>query len=275
MVRLCDNTGLRGHERLAAWVAFSLLGAGLVLQISKRSGAWLEPSENSAVRRFTLAPMAPGKGLDDVQGFSQGSSSEEDGSDIISVKDATSEGTKFYIYPDAIFRTDSALWQPVPEVARRAACFVDAFEAHGSRTQDPEEASLFIVPMYRLWHILSSINATAITVALDDLRNSLYSSNWHLKYGGANHVFAFAESLGDHTREMVVSTLDVDLRSFWAQVGSLHNPKGWRCPNRYVNINLPETPTCEDDMGLMTTGDSSPPSDWQSASMGNDERREA
>eukprot|EP00803_Ostreobium_quekettii_P007041 evm.model.scf_1490.1 EVM.evm.TU.scf_1490.1 scf_1490:16200-19766(+) len=164
--------------------------------------------------------------------------------------EAPHEAPRFYIYPDSIFGPDvQPTWSPFPEVDQELSCFVDMLEGHHSRTQKPEEASTFIVPLYRLSHVVYPRNkeTSAIEVALRELRRRLNGTTWYIKYGGANHVFVFPHSLPERIMRVVIDVLDVDLYSFWVGTGPLQTGLNWRCTHKRIRFFLPLKPkSCVD-----------------------------
>eukprot|EP00803_Ostreobium_quekettii_P007042 evm.model.scf_1490.2 EVM.evm.TU.scf_1490.2 scf_1490:31620-33878(+) len=155
------------------------------------------------------------------------------------------EGPKFYLYPGAIFGPNvQPLWRHFPELQPQLSCFVDSLEAHSNRTRRPEEATVFVVPLYELSHILygRNRNMSEIEGALNDLRRNLNATTWYIKYGGSNHVFAFPVHLPQHIMTVVIDVLDVDLYSFWLGGGEMEPFLHWRCTHRHIRLYLPSKP---------------------------------
>ncbi|CAD7701851.1 unnamed protein product [Ostreobium quekettii] len=187
-------------------------------------------------------PPDPSQGVFDkgnnLPGFGSEQSNTPSGSD--------DSASSFYIYPNTVFgNSEKYFWKPVAEINAKSACFVDVLESHRNRVRDPQEASLFVVPLYRIEHIVDAGNASHLAAVIANLRDNLPNTRQYIDFGGASHVFVYLKSVSKGFMKQMMDQLYVDLYSFWAAPEPVEYWDNWRCPHRHLQISLETETGCK------------------------------
>jgi len=142
---------------------------------------------------------------------------------------------KVYIYSDGHLAIDSDPTE-VPPGSPQLQCMMQYLRSHPNRTSNPDEADLFIVPIYKYSSDWFRQHPDVQESQLSVLHERLSSSRWYLRHGGADHLFVCPSASCVELERLMINRYSVDVFSLWAGPTSGNKQTGRRCPFRLISF---------------------------------------